>query len=663
MGAESSKSGESKVRHIRGLCAASASRRTIYKWQKRRLPVQFCSVVRHEERADAWSAYVDGTRWTQTEDFVRWPCDPPLSDLGLDGAQRIGRKLRACAEECGSPLHVVVCSPYFRCVQTAAEICREFGPDVRMLVDHSLGEVYGPSVMGDIEPAGAARPIDQAIAYCNSRGVACETRTIGEWPTWPEDLKGARIRFASRFLVYLHRSSVAQRNFAIVTHADCVGAALRMMPSYTGHVVERVEYGGHFIAKRRRRSPKRSRSAAPAPRCSPSMGNEDDRGRPVSPTHAASVIVAGSNEQEEPPGGYPSLWLSSPCNSAEAHNAWAGGDSDGGEAAAPQAAEGWQVQTESVKIQRAGSGARAFSRTVQNLVHSRLRQKRVSELLGGLSEKPLGDNPDAFLRNFASSSFGSMAELGQQPIFERRLSLSTFLFGASDVGNENDITSPGEGGSYPWGSTEEAPSLAREASRRSSRSVSSHGGSEHGEATSPSRRWQRSPPSSSCGSVLRQSRGFHCMELVLEDGMREMRGAPASRSAGNLPAKRTSWIPGGGTVGKGQALLRQLGRSAAALPRKRSFGLGMPTPPVVEERAASQPGGVDAAEAAQSVTAVPAADSAVAAAEAASPPDAEKRRPNAMPLGGLEGSALMRRRASQGLVVGIPSQSLTCISI
>ena len=52
-------------------------------------------------------------------------------------------------------MRVVVSSPFFRCVQTACEICLALGgpeEDVILLLDRELGEVYGPSMMGAEEP-------------------------------------------------------------------------------------------------------------------------------------------------------------------------------------------------------------------------------------------------------------------------------------------------------------------------------------------------------------------------------------------------------------------------------------------------------------------------------------------------------------------------------
>lgn len=72
--------------------------------------------------------------------------------------------------------------------------------------------------------------------------------SIGDSPTWPEDFRSARRRYAERFLTFLHRGFKAKRNFVLVSHADCVGAALSMMPSEAHKMVESVDYGGFFLA-------------------------------------------------------------------------------------------------------------------------------------------------------------------------------------------------------------------------------------------------------------------------------------------------------------------------------------------------------------------------------------------------------------------------------
>lgn len=249
-------------------------------WQSRPVGRQRCVVMRHAERADA-EIGCDG-RWDTSEEAMAWPFDPPTTDLGVASARDVAVDFRGGAlppsllgRGGGSGLNeehqkawihdgsapsgaavsqdawMVVCSPHFRCVQTAVEVCQALGPEVSLMIDLSLGEVYGPEIMGDIQPSSPIRPASQTQAYCAARGVKLRCLGIGAWPTWPESLQQARGRLLKRFLQYLERSVVARRSFVLVTHADGVAAALAAMPSLDGRVIERVSYCGHFVAEGR----------------------------------------------------------------------------------------------------------------------------------------------------------------------------------------------------------------------------------------------------------------------------------------------------------------------------------------------------------------------------------------------------------------------------
>ena len=85
-----------------------------------RLPLQFVAVCRHAERSDDMGALLHGMPWCLTEDSKHWPYDPPLSDTGLVEAEELGVRLHRVAGELDADLHVVITSPYLRCVQTAA---------------------------------------------------------------------------------------------------------------------------------------------------------------------------------------------------------------------------------------------------------------------------------------------------------------------------------------------------------------------------------------------------------------------------------------------------------------------------------------------------------------------------------------------------------------
>lgn len=200
------------------------------------------AVVRHEERADALdAAFVQGKHWCKTEDFTRWPSDPPLSDKGLELAEVLGHRLQALVKERGSDVHIVLSSPYHRCIQTATAICQLLGNHVPLLVDFSLGEVFGPCVLGDSEPK---------FPYVRFRdSQPRNVKTAGSWPAWPEKLEEARLRLGNRIVRYIRRSSSKNRNFIVVTHGDGVAAALSAMPSITGNI-RFIETGGFFFATR-----------------------------------------------------------------------------------------------------------------------------------------------------------------------------------------------------------------------------------------------------------------------------------------------------------------------------------------------------------------------------------------------------------------------------
>eukprot|EP00933_Yihiella_yeosuensis_P041451 TRINITY_DN35842_c0_g1_i1.p1 TRINITY_DN35842_c0_g1~~TRINITY_DN35842_c0_g1_i1.p1 ORF type:complete len:617 (-),score=132.02 TRINITY_DN35842_c0_g1_i1:305-2155(-) len=222
------------------------------KWSERQFPTQLFGVIRHTHRADAMGATWRGKDWLASEDFCSHPVDPPLSDEGMIGAEEVANQVAKFVEATeGGQIHVVVSSPYLRCLQTAAAICRHLGKEVRLMVDLGLGEVYGPEVFGDNEPATVIRTPEKLKEHLP--GVDIESvfeMSIGRWPTWPESLIGGRTRYAERLLAYLSRGSKARRNFLIVSHADCVGACVALMPSHKGRAVESVGYGGMLLASR-----------------------------------------------------------------------------------------------------------------------------------------------------------------------------------------------------------------------------------------------------------------------------------------------------------------------------------------------------------------------------------------------------------------------------
>mmetsp|Transcript_110880 Transcript_110880/g.357954 ORF Transcript_110880/g.357954 Transcript_110880/m.357954 type:complete len:869 (+) Transcript_110880:83-2689(+) len=444
---------ESKLKSWNEATADGAQKRLgktfLARWQKRQLVSQFFGVVRHAERADGIWAFYRGQRWTQTDDFRNWPVDPPLSDAGMEAAGAIGQNLQALATGSATSIHVVVTSPYFRCVQTAVEICRVLGRGARLMVDWSLGEVFGPSVLGETEPSQPVRPAEETQAFCRSRGVKCISKTVGQWPRWPEDLGSARQRYASRFLTYLQRGAMARRNFLLVTHGDCVGAALSLMPTQAGSIVESVEFGGLFVASRCCHAscgepPAASRPTRPAGRRKSLRGKFSS----ICPTMpegdevAEGVKCSWDNEACEEPnsptdwGKWPrsacrapmaSSWLEAPGLSASSKHSELAGQLE-----PPMASDGWDVLTHDVALrQKPGSKACVggkIKKRVQTLTkHTRFSQEQIEKLLGCMIARPLGSGEKELQQGPATP----VAAEAQRSTSFSHASTSTILFGGS----------------------------------------------------------------------------------------------------------------------------------------------------------------------------------------------------------------------------------------
>lgn len=377
------------------------------------MEAQCIGVVRHAERADSMFAFLNGTRWHQTQEAQDWPTDPPLSDAGLVHARRMAADARIFAEGARTTIQVVVTSPYFRCVQTAVALCLELGQHTVLLVDRELGEVYGPSVMGEREPAAPSRPVSHLFEYCGRHGVHCKARAIGKWPTWPENLQGARRRYATRFLTLLQRAKTVRRNFLLITHADCVGAALRMMPSHADSHVESIDFGGMFFAKRQAR-----------PEVQERPGLEDASQRLV---RFSEVVPTPEEAREDSPSFWAGAKKCCSLSAWEEDRAPQASRLEGSEAFSIRASEGWVVQTSDMTLQRRAGGAPGanFTKRVKRIAReSAFTCEKVVSLLVGLPESSL------------------QGEELQVPASTRQpttLSFSTFLFGASDIGNVSDL--------------------------------------------------------------------------------------------------------------------------------------------------------------------------------------------------------------------------------
>mmetsp|Transcript_803 Transcript_803/g.2234 ORF Transcript_803/g.2234 Transcript_803/m.2234 type:complete len:541 (+) Transcript_803:90-1712(+) len=212
---------------------------------------QICCVARHCERADASYALYRGSPYVQSEESLEHPFDPPLSDDGECGALETAQNIKEFVERHDTTIHVVVSSPYLRCAQTAATICRVLGPSTILMFDESCGEIFGPSVISKEQPERVRRDFAAVVEECKARGVnRIAPALVGTHPQWPESIPEGHHRFAESFLAYVQRGTDKARNFLVVTHGDCVAAAASLLPG--AQDIRAVEPGGVLMASRLR---------------------------------------------------------------------------------------------------------------------------------------------------------------------------------------------------------------------------------------------------------------------------------------------------------------------------------------------------------------------------------------------------------------------------
>eukprot|EP00811_Abedinium_folium_P009652 NODE_1891_length_2343_cov_7.758123.p1 GENE.NODE_1891_length_2343_cov_7.758123~~NODE_1891_length_2343_cov_7.758123.p1 ORF type:complete len:628 (-),score=60.35 NODE_1891_length_2343_cov_7.758123:224-2107(-) len=197
------------------------------------------AVVRHGERADFAS------KLTMGADVTNWPHDPALTDTGTAQAKLLANRLLCACEASQTTFNIVVSSPYKRCVRTALLICQQL-PSAMLVIDRSIGEVYGPAALsnnGEREPLRVTRPPQQVLEECSA--VSHASRYVGRWPVWPETRQAAKARYTVAFLSYVDQAMRRCRNFVFVTHAVCVETALQLLAG--DHMMKSVGYCGSLI--------------------------------------------------------------------------------------------------------------------------------------------------------------------------------------------------------------------------------------------------------------------------------------------------------------------------------------------------------------------------------------------------------------------------------
>lgn len=195
---------------------------------------QHVYVMRHAEREDdvnpMWAAGAER------------PCDTPISKAGAEAAQAAGRALQDAG------VAVVVASPFFRCVQTAINVCKGMGFEDEIFIDYGLSEVHSTDVIKGADPL---QPVALTAAELAAHfpGRVCPNAGTIAMPQWGEERGiggGAYIRYITAMarLAERHRG----RHVLLVTHGDAIAACVgNVLPP--GSMVYRTDYCccAHFV--------------------------------------------------------------------------------------------------------------------------------------------------------------------------------------------------------------------------------------------------------------------------------------------------------------------------------------------------------------------------------------------------------------------------------
>jgi len=202
-------------------------------------------VLRHSERRD----YVDPTYKT-SEEGQAWPHDAPLTPEGVKLAKDVAEELAKLHEK--AQFVTIACSPYRRCMETAAEVAARLRLPV--VIDQEIGEVRDRTMPQDhiahrstVELNAMAK--DLKLRLVNPILEDGGVKIFGKPPQWPETLEDAKNRYVVRMETYIRKSAEEQQNMIIVTHADAVAAALVMFER-GGADVQNMGFCARVIASR-----------------------------------------------------------------------------------------------------------------------------------------------------------------------------------------------------------------------------------------------------------------------------------------------------------------------------------------------------------------------------------------------------------------------------
>jgi broad specificity phosphatase PhoE len=207
------------------------------------------AVVRHAERADTSF----DTEWPFSDDAKTYPYDPPITPLGRQQAKDCGQRLLQLSGpgDTTASWRTAITSPYFRCVETAVEICKATGAS--LMIDEGWGEVRFSEFFEKERSTGQTRTMQFLASYVLQKGIKLHNvdapRGKIRDDLRPETTAQARERYASKFMEYLDKALLSQSSFIVVTHGDSLPSCLSLFHAYRQAEVLSVPFCGMLVGR------------------------------------------------------------------------------------------------------------------------------------------------------------------------------------------------------------------------------------------------------------------------------------------------------------------------------------------------------------------------------------------------------------------------------
>eukprot|EP00747_Dinoflagellata_sp_TGD_P200809 gnl/TRDRNA2_/TRDRNA2_74238_c0_seq1.p1 gnl/TRDRNA2_/TRDRNA2_74238_c0~~gnl/TRDRNA2_/TRDRNA2_74238_c0_seq1.p1 ORF type:complete len:388 (-),score=54.97 gnl/TRDRNA2_/TRDRNA2_74238_c0_seq1:69-1193(-) len=207
-------------------------------------------VIRHADRLDGTSA------WEDHPDRNRCPHDCPLTKGGLKNASNVASELLARWPN-GHPYKLIECSPYLRCVQTAAQIAQKL--KIPMCLDLDLGEMFDDRYMPENTEGKPMHRSNKELSEILSgdypdvavaQTAKHELDITGHQPPWPEPSIHSRLRFVSRFEQIAEHATKNLISVIIVTHADALSSIAQLALPSSQSLRPGIPYAAYLTMRR-----------------------------------------------------------------------------------------------------------------------------------------------------------------------------------------------------------------------------------------------------------------------------------------------------------------------------------------------------------------------------------------------------------------------------